>query len=757
MPRRWLRWLILIVALLLTLSFILPYFVPFFALASPSDGPTVRIALFLETADGRLPAIDDVTVTAVDLARREVNGGLRPSFAGVALPPAGNDRTSLRLGLNGYRLRLLETPNPEEALRAAQFFSAKGLKTVLTTATAGGKTVYRLESPAYAALSGGGSRPNALAAVEPAYRQALAAFRPGAQPRRIGPWGFFAAFESPEKAAAAADRLQAAGYEAVLAYRVQNGKAAVGVFFGAAADEAGRTALLGEIGPRLAALLGASAKPDPVGPTDPVVLSERDVLFGAPGNAVERLRVPLAGELAVASGGGAVRVEEKKDGRSYRGQIVVTAASGRLAVINALPLEAYLYGVVGVEMASGWPMEALKAQAVLARTYALGNLKKYGVADLSDTTYDQAYEGLDREAADVRQAVDATRGEVLTVGGRPAQALYSSNAGGMSAHGTEVWGNDVSYLRPVPSPDDAPLRAAPLWYRIQRSDGRIGYVHGAYVRPTGGTNAAGFPYGIITGDNVNFRPSPGTERAPIGTLARGEYVVLLEAVRQNNAYRWMERPYTGLELMQMLNDRAAAALPAPLTVPVERLAVAERGPSGRVLALAVDDLLLRPKAPDSFRAFLAPRGEAGVRSTRFDVEAMGELAILGAGGRLRALPEKGAAVSAVQSGGRVTASVGGPSGEIVLLGGKPAGVAGARLSAALPASFALLEDEGALAPDGRPVRVASLVPAFRLVGYGYGHGLGLSQYGAKALAEAGKSYASILQHYFQGAALERRY
>ncbi|MBE3596820.1 MAG: SpoIID/LytB domain-containing protein [Hydrogenibacillus sp.] len=767
---RLLKWLIIVIVLLLALSFILPFFSPFFASAeSAAGGPPIRVALFLQTDKGpTLPTADSVTLTAVDLSQNERSDyTLSVHFSGVSLGPSASDRSAVRVSLNGYRLRLAETKEATRAYALAQALAAQKLEAVLTAVRRGNETVYRLESAAYATLS-------QLAAVEGTYRQIAQSIDPTSAPKRVGPYAVLAGqFDTYEAAEAKAAVYRARGFDAYPAYRLKGGQFHYAVVVGGAVDEAGRIALLSEF---------AAAYPDVAyevfAPSDAVIISERDVFLGAGAGTLERLRIPLAGELTVSSAAGGVRIDEKKGGQAYRGAIALSAQNGRLAAINVVPLEHYLYGVVGAEMSAGWPLEALKAQAVLARTYALGAGNKYGVANLSDTTYDQAYDGIAREAPDVRKAVDATAGEVLTVAGRLVQALYSSNAGGMSAHGAEVWGNDVPYLKPVASPDDAPLMNAPVWYRIARADGTIGYVHGDYVRETGATNAAGFAYGMITAADVNFRPSPGTERAPIGKLQPGEYVVLLEKVRQNNAYRWIDRPYNGAELMAVLNARLAGALPFAFTQPIERLSVAERGPSGRVVAVNIDGFLFRPSSPDSFRSYFVPPGEAGLRSTKFEIEAYGDLTVLGAGGTTRALPEKNALLAAVQAGGKTTTGVGAPDGQIVIMGGKgnaaragdplrtgaasagstatPAGTAPGGWAAALTADFRPVDGEGALAPEGTRVRVAALVPMFRFAGFGYGHGLGLSQYGAKALAEQGATYAAILRHYFgQSAGLSK--
>ncbi len=138
----------------------------------------------------------------------------------------------------------------------------------------------------------------------------------------------------------------------------------------------------------------------------------------------------------------------------YRGIIIIRNKNGKLTVINDVPLEDYIKGVVPAEMPSSWDMEALKAQAVAARSYALANLGKqarYGY-DLKDNTEDQAYNGASGETAQTNAAVKDTEGIVLTYNTKVISAYYSASAGGQT--NTNSWGNNLPYLRSVPSFDE---------------------------------------------------------------------------------------------------------------------------------------------------------------------------------------------------------------------------------------------------------------------------------------------------------------
>lgn len=141
-------------------------------------------------------------------------------------------------------------------------------------------------------------------------------------------------------------------------------------------------------------------------------------------------------------------------GKWYRGILMVQNKNGKITVINNVPLDDYIKGVVPAEMPSGWESEAHKAQAIAARSYALANLGKraaYGY-DLKDTPEDQAYGGASAETAKTNAAVDDTKGIVLTYNMQVINAYYSASAGGQT--NTAAWGSSLPYLRSVPSFDN---------------------------------------------------------------------------------------------------------------------------------------------------------------------------------------------------------------------------------------------------------------------------------------------------------------
>jgi stage II sporulation protein D len=141
----------------------------------------------------------------------------------------------------------------------------------------------------------------------------------------------------------------------------------------------------------------------------------------------------------------------------YRGRLVVARSGRQLEVVNALSVESYLKGVVPSEVPSDWPAEALKAQAVAARSYALANVTRVVTASNYDLYADQrsqVYGGVAAESPATSAAVDATAGQVVLYDGAVATTYFSSSSGGRTVSAKEATGKAVPYLVSVPDPYD---------------------------------------------------------------------------------------------------------------------------------------------------------------------------------------------------------------------------------------------------------------------------------------------------------------
>jgi stage II sporulation protein D len=213
---------------------------------------------------------------------------------------------------------------------------------------------------------------------------------------------------------------------------------------------------------------GLGAEASAKTPTEVRVLlydSAEPVLIGRLGSSgqvrladARELIVPGQGRLRKwsPSGKGPFRVGD----RIVRGRVDVRADQGRIQVLNRVGLEEYVASTVGGEMMASWPREALRAQAVAARTYVLHEAAKrqHEQWDVLATTQSQVYLGVSSETAETRAAARATEGQVLTYRGEPILAVFHSTAGGRTEAAGDVWGEDRPYLRvvDVDDEDDAP-------------------------------------------------------------------------------------------------------------------------------------------------------------------------------------------------------------------------------------------------------------------------------------------------------------
>ena len=141
------------------------------------------------------------------------------------------------------------------------------------------------------------------------------------------------------------------------------------------------------------------------------------------------------------------------NGTEYRGKLSLKITEKGAVAVNEVPIEDYLRGVVGREIGASSPQESLKAQTVIARTYAYANKGRHGSdgADVCNTTHCQVYFGVNAESPSVDKAIKDTRGYILSYNSKPISALYHATCGGMTSNNEEVWGGIAQpFLRRVP-------------------------------------------------------------------------------------------------------------------------------------------------------------------------------------------------------------------------------------------------------------------------------------------------------------------
>ncbi len=153
------------------------------------------------------------------------------------------------------------------------------------------------------------------------------------------------------------------------------------------------------------------------------------------------------------------------NGAPYRGYIILTNKNGLIQVVNEVDIEEYLYSVIGKEMSPSWHIEALKAQAICARTYAINNWNKYASKgfNLCATQMSQVYPGIVSETESTVRAVEETKGQIVKYNGNIAQTFFYSSSGGKTADVKYVWGSSFPYLVSVDDSYEDAREASSAW------------------------------------------------------------------------------------------------------------------------------------------------------------------------------------------------------------------------------------------------------------------------------------------------------
>lgn len=325
--------------------------------------------------------------------------------------------------------------------------------------------------------------------------------------------------------------------------------------------------------------------------------------------------------------------------KSYRGDLEVRRLSGSdMTLINILPLEHYVYGVVPNEIEPYSKPEALKAQAVTARTYALNNInegkhKKY-CFDLCTTTNCQVYGGYNTETAATNKAVDDTKGLKITYNGRLAYVFFYASSGGKTEDVRNVWGSNIPYLVSV---DDN--------------------------------------YELTTSSHYNWQD----------VLSADE----IKSIMLNYGYD--------------LGD-------------IVSMEVTKRSDSGRVT-----ELVINGTKGQKVYTLEKTRTVFGLNSQMYSISTDADVLVAGAGTT------------------RKSATLGATS------------VMTANGIKKIPAVNSSVTVMGA---DGQTKVVPAAPTKYTFTGKGWGHGVGMSQEGAKGMANAGFKFDQILLHYFPGTKIE---
>ena len=371
--------------------------------------------------------------------------------------------------------------------------------------------------------------------------------------------------------------------------------------------------------------------------------------------------------------------------RSYRGRIEFGRyTGGNITAVNVVGLEEYLYGVVPSEMPSSWNIEAIKAQAVAARSYALTRRDmKVHEADgyeLCDGTNCQVYIGYTNESESARNAVDSTEGVLAYYNGQPINAVFFSSSGGSTDNSENVWANEVAYLRAVPEINES----APTWTRTftQEELGSLLSAKGKNVGTVESITVSTGQYGRV--QELKINGSLGS-----AVLEKEETRTFCSASSQGSLVSRMYAINTDEIYTQNEND-----------------AVNQENNSNE------------------------------------NSENTGSIFVTDANGTTQVDSEN---LYAVNYSGEGT-SVSGTIYAVTANGEETINTQNsAKSSTAVSTSSNKIYEGGTVYPvDGK----------FVFYGRGNGHGVGMSQYGAKGMAEAGYNYKEILEYYYTGITVE---
>lgn len=341
--------------------------------------------------------------------------------------------------------------------------------------------------------------------------------------------------------------------------------------------------------------------------------------------------------------------------KKYRGAIGIAGTTG-ITPYNIVDIEEYLYGVVPGEMAASWPEEALKAQAVAARSIAIYQYNRYLSAgyNVVDTTATQVYGGYTKEDSRTNAAVNATKGQTINYNGKVAEALYFSTSGGMTESAVNVWGNNINYLLGVvDSYETEP--AQPAWSRrITLSE----------------VNKC------LTNEGINIGQAQGIQ-------------------------------------------------------------IISRTPSGRVQEMKIlGSSGSHMVTLEEVRTFFSGTSGGSLKSRLFGFTED----ILGTN---ESSSSSGKKVTVLSAYGTTTAQV----DDLVATNGYRTSNLGTSMVAQSSTDTAIIVGDS---HDNSNLQGETVWGDFTVYGKGFGHGVGMSQSGAKGMAQAGFDYISILQHYYTG-------
>ncbi|MDR0653569.1 MAG: SpoIID/LytB domain-containing protein [Synergistaceae bacterium] len=381
----------------------------------------------------------------------------------------------------------------------------------------------------------------------------------------------------------------------------------------------------------------------------------------------------------------------------YRGKLTFIKAGSGFTVINELPLEDYVRGILKAEMAADWPFEALKAQAILARTYAVRNRGRFGKRgyDFDAGENSQVYRGVNAESPLTDKAVLETAGMVLTWNGSPADIYYHSDSGGATADAADVWGSVRPYLR------------------VQREAVQ-------YTSPNSTWNTTlseDQVTSILSKMKQNVGKVLGIDVATVDAAGRAVTLKVTGERGTANVKAHAFRMAAGSRVIKSTNFQISrdGNAPAPRTTPTPSPTTTQT-PTPTPKPQAAPSTPAKPAKGDPLIAMI----KAGMFTPKELIDML-------------SYPEK--------------------RGDYIKIGYE-------RMNEPAPENEASPNPEPPAAETPVPSPAAPQTSqtgtgAFVFSGRGWGHGVGLSQWGAKAMAEKGTKCGEILGHYFPGTKISK--
>ena len=200
--------------------------------------------------------------------------------------------------------------------------------------------------------------------------------------------------------------------------------------------------------------------------------------FAAPGESVTVSGGFMAGgkfyaDIELLSVISVERAPISYNGSGYRGYFLLTRSGSGFTVTNLVHMDNYLYSVLGREMSSSFPQEALKAQAICAKNFVMGESGRHNGYDVCATTHCQVYSGVSGESAATRAAVDAVSGKAAYYNGRIVPLYFFATSGGATENVKNVWGSDIPYLQSVSDPFEPADKASRYTWTTTFTAGEI--------------------------------------------------------------------------------------------------------------------------------------------------------------------------------------------------------------------------------------------------------------------------------------------